>query len=238
MKTAEWAAQASPVPLCLPLWLPHLDREYLLNSRRAWDFSIKWFFWGRDTARLCTEPQQRQGRPNRPWWVAGQDSSPKPEPPLLTSRASSKATYLFYLDLPLINQLSDHAGHRHHPRQHHYQGEKETNVVQESVRKQFSQHLRAGGAALPGIRLRVTYPGMAFRLSLQATEHFQEKEILGPFQQACGLGRMAVCYPDLIGVQTHKDDTTSFQGSRQAIALAVLSDTLSGRAGGKKATAH
>lgn len=40
-----------------------------------------------------------------------------------------QAAYLFQLDLPLINQLSDHAGHRHHPREHHYQGEEEADVV-------------------------------------------------------------------------------------------------------------
>lgn len=45
------------------------------------------------------------------------------------------ADYLFYLDLSLVNQLSDHAGHRHHPHQHHYQREKEADVVQESARK-------------------------------------------------------------------------------------------------------
>lgn len=45
------------------------------------------------------------------------------------------ADYLFYLDLSLVNQLSDHAAHRHHPRQHHYQREEEADVVQESARK-------------------------------------------------------------------------------------------------------
>ena len=53
--------------------------------------------------------------------------------PQLLPLPLSQATYLFQLDLPLINQLSDHAGHRHHPREHHYQGEEEADVVQEPV---------------------------------------------------------------------------------------------------------
>lgn len=56
------------------------------------------------------------------------------------SAQKSEASYLFYLDLPLIDQLPNHAGHRHHPGQHHDQGEKEANVVQESVRAGGSQH--------------------------------------------------------------------------------------------------
>ena len=67
----------------------------------------------------------------------GQD--PEPLLPLPRSPASPDAVYLFQLDLPLVNQLSDCAGHGHHPRQHHYQGEKEADVVQEPVNKRGSQ---------------------------------------------------------------------------------------------------
>ena len=82
------------------------------------------------------ELQQRGGQAKQSLGsVMGTGFGSKAPPLLLVSQASSWTDYLFYLDLSLVHQLSDHAGHRHHPRQHHDQREKETDVVQESARK-------------------------------------------------------------------------------------------------------
>lgn len=104
----------------------------------------------------------------------GYDSSPTP-PPLLVSQGSQKAVYLFYLDLPLVNQLPDHTGHRHHPRQHHDQGEKEAHVVQEPGRKQVS-HVRASERLTQNQARGSVTPALLPASSSQATEHGQEQD--------------------------------------------------------------
>lgn len=108
--TAESATLTGPSAASLPLcgWARRVTRPALAGH----------------AASKCTgllgqwDPAKHTGYPATP------QSLPLP---------LTQAAYLFQLDLPLINQLSDHAGHRHHPREHHYQGEEEADVVQEPV---------------------------------------------------------------------------------------------------------
>lgn len=95
--------------------------------------------------------------------------------PLLVSQGSQKAVYLFYLNLPLVNQLPDHTGHGHDPRQHHDQGEKETHVVQEPGRKQFS-HVRASERLHSESGSWGSHTPLLPASSSQATEHGQEQD--------------------------------------------------------------